>query len=162
MRISDWGSDVCSSDLSARVEALSAENDQLVEQLEGEWTDGTPEAEVANDRLDEIERELESIEKSRREIDPAVRAQIGTFVYIGGDGEARVHTRMFSEKPVVEPNAPPKATGGGNGDDGAGDIDHGPKLSATLIDEPATQRRQKLVAHIASNPAMALDLPIPM
>ncbi|MES2272509.1 MAG: chromosome partitioning protein ParB, partial [Pseudomonadota bacterium] len=145
---------------SARVEALSAENDQLVEQLEGELTDGTAEAEVANDRLDEIERELESIEKSRREIDPAVRAQIGTFVYIGGDGEARVHTRMFSEKPVVDPNAPPKVTGGGNGDDSGGDIDHGPKLSATLIDELATQRRQILVAHIASDPAMALDLTI--
>lgn len=145
---------------SARVEALSAENDQLVEQLEGELTDGTAEAEVANDRLDEIERELESIEKSRREIDPAVRAQIGTFVYIGGDGEARVHTRMFSEKPVVDPNAPPKVTGGGNGDDGTSDIDHGPKLSATLIDELATQRRQILVAHIASDPALALDLTI--
>lgn len=145
---------------TARVEALSAENDQLVEQLEGELPDGTPEAEVANDRLDEIERELERIEDSRREIDPAVRAQIGTFVYIGGDGEARVHTRMFSEKPVVDPNAPPKATGGGIGDDGAGDVDHGPKLSATLIDELATQRRQILVAHIASDPAMALDLTI--
>ena len=145
---------------SARVEALSAENDQLVEQLEGELTDGTAEAEVANDRLDEIERELESIEDSRREIDPAVRAQIGTFVYIGGDGEARVHTRMFSEKPVVDPNAPPKVMGGANGDDGADDIDHGPKLSATLIDELATQRRQILVAHIASDPAMALDLTI--
>src|SRR3546814_1654912 len=80
---------------SARVEALSAENDQLVQQVEGELTDGTAEAEVGLGRLDEIERELESIEESRREIDPAVRAQIGTFVYIGGDGEARVHTRMF-------------------------------------------------------------------
>lgn len=145
---------------SARIEALSAENDQLVEQLEGELTDGTAEAEVANDRLDEIERELESIEKSRREIDPAIRAQIGTFVYIGGDGEARVHTRMFSEKPVVDPNAPPKVTGGGNGDGGGGDIDHGPKLSATLIDELATQRRQILVAHIASDAELALDLTI--
>ncbi|MGK2908622.1 MAG: ParB/RepB/Spo0J family partition protein [Sphingobium sp.] len=149
-----------SEEETARVEALSAENDQLVEQLEGELAEGTPEAEVANDRLGEIERELESIEDSRREIDPAVRAQIGTFVYIGGDGEARVHTRMFSEKPVVDPNAPPKATGGGIGDDGVGDIDHGPKLSATLIDELATQRRQILVAHIASDPAMALDLTI--
>src|SRR3546814_17287111 len=78
----------------------------------------------------------------------------------GGDGEARVHTRMFSEKPVVDPNAPPKVTGGGNGDDGAGGIDHGPKLSATLIDELATQRRQILVAHIASDPEMALDITI--
>src|SRR3546814_18216514 len=80
--------------------------------------------------------------------------------YIGAEGAALVHHRMFSEKPVVDPNAPPKVTGGGNGDDGAGGIDHGPKLSATQIDELATQRRQILVAHIASDPALALDLTI--
>src|SRR3546814_7082795 len=74
---------------SARVEALSAENDQLVDQLEGELNDGTADAEAANARLDDIERELERIEESRSEIDPAVRPKIGTFVYKGGDGEAR-------------------------------------------------------------------------
>ncbi len=37
--------------------------------------------------------------------------------------------------------------------------DAGPKLSATLIDELATQRRQ-LVVHIASDPEPALDLTI--
>ncbi len=143
----------------ARVEALSAENDTLVDQLEGELLDGSTEAEAANARLDEIERELETIEDARREIDPALKSQIGTFVYIGGDGEARVHTRLFSEKPVVDPNAPPKASGTADGNS-EGDADHGPKLSATLIDELATQRRQILVAHIASDPAMALDLTI--
>ena len=141
-----------------RVEVLAAENDHLVDQLEGELPDGSSEAETANARLDEIERELETIEDARREIDPALKGQIGTFVYIGGDGEARVHTRMFSEKPVVDPNAPPKTSG--TGEDGEGDTEQGPKLSATLIDELATQRRQILVAHIASDPAMALDLTI--
>lgn len=141
-----------------RVEVLAAENDHLVELLEGELPDGSTEAETANARLDEIERELETIQDARREIDPALKAQIGTFVYIGGDGEPRVHTRMFSEKPVVDPNAPPKASKAG--EDGVGDPDQGAKLSATLIDELATQRRQILVAHIASDPAMALDLTI--
>ncbi len=142
----------------ARVQDLSAENDELVEQLESTLSEGTPEAEAANDRLDAIERELEEIDEARKAIDPAVKAQLGTFVYIGGDGQARVHTRMFSEKPVVDPNAPPAPVSAGN--DGDGDVDQGPKLSATLIDELATQRRQILVAHLASDPAVALDLTI--
>jgi ParB family chromosome partitioning protein len=148
-----------SEEEQARVEALSAENDTLIEQLESELADDSTEAEAANARLDEIERELETIEDARREIDPALKAQVGTFVYIGGDGEARVHTRLFSEKPVVDPNAPPKVSGSGDGNS-EGDADVGAKLSATLIDELATQRRQILVAHIASDPAMALDLTI--
>ena len=145
-----------------RVDALSAENDDLAEQLEGTLSEGTPEAEAANDRLDEIERELDEVDTARKAIDPAVKAQLGTFVYIGGDGQARVHARLFSEKPVVDPNAPagkPSGRGGDAGTDGD-EAAHGPKLSATLIDELATQRRQILVAHLASDPAVALDLTI--
>lgn len=144
----------------ARVQDLSAENDGLIEQLETTLSEGTPEAEAANDRLDAIERELEEIDEARKAIDPAVKAQLGTFVYIGGDGQARVHTRMFSEKPVVDPNAPSAPASTGNDGDGDGNVDQGPKLSATLIDELATQRRQILVAHLASDPAVALDLTI--
>ena len=148
-------------DETARVQELSSENDALVEQLEQELSEGSTEAQTAEARIEAIERELEEIEDARHDIDPALKAQIGTFVYIGGDGEPRVHTRLFSEKPVVDPNAPPKASGTGTGaGDGDGDTDQGPKLSATLIDELATQRRQILVAHIASDPAMALDLTI--
>lgn len=144
----------------ARVEALSAENDRLVEQLEQEFVEGSAEADLAENRLSEIERELDDIEEARSEIDPALKAQIGTFVYIGGDGAPRVHTRLFSEKPVVDPNAPPTVSDGAVGDHPGGDADQGARLSGTLIDELATQRRQILVAHIASDPAMALDLTI--
>ncbi|VXD03323.1 ParB family protein [Sphingomonas sp. T1] len=147
-------------DETARVEVLSTENDALIDQLEQELPEGSTEAEAANARIEAIERELETIEDARHEIDPALKSQIGTFVYIGGDGEPRVHTRLFSEKPVVDPNAPPKESGGATGDGDAGDGEQGPKLSATLIDELATQRRQILAAHVASNPAMALDLTI--
>jgi ParB family chromosome partitioning protein len=147
-------------DETARVEVLSAENDALVDQLEQELPDGSAEAEAANARIEAIERELETIEDARHEIDPALKSQIGTFLYIGGDGEPRVHTRLFSEKPVVDPNAPPKESGGAAGDGDAGDAEQGPKLSATLIDELATQRRQILVAHVASDPGLALDLTI--
>ena len=145
---------------TARVEVLSAENDALIDQLEQELPDGSTEAEAANARIEAIERELEAIEDARHDIDPALKAQIGTFVYIGGDGEPRVHTRLFSEKPVVDPNAPPKESGGAAGDGDAGDGEQGPKLSATLIDELATRRRQILAAHVASDPGLALDLTI--
>lgn len=141
-----------------RVDALAAENDALVDQLETELADGTDEAEAANDRIEAIERELEELDAERKTVDPEVRAQLGTFVYIGGDGEVRVHTRMFSEKPVVDPNAPVVTDPVGDGTEGSGE--QGTKLSATLVDELATQRRQILVAHLASDPSMALDLTI--
>ncbi|SEJ80355.1 ParB family protein [Sphingobium sp. AP50] len=141
-----------------RVDELAAENDSLVEQLETVLSDGTDEAEAANDRLEAIERELDELDASRRTVDPEIRAQLGTFVYIGGDGEVRVHTRMFSEKPVVDPNAPIVA--GPGEDESEGSVEQGAKLSATLVDELATQRRQILVAHLASDPATALDLTI--
>ena len=148
-------------DEQARVEQLASENDALVQALETDLAEGTPEAEAANDRLEAIERELDEIEEARNIVDPGVKAQLGTFVYIGGDGQARVHTRMFSEKPVVDPAAPIEPTGnaGNTGNDGDG-VEHGSKFSATLIDELATQRRQILVAHLASDPAVALDLTI--
>jgi len=147
-------------DETARVEVLSAENDALVDQLEQELSDGSAEAEAANARIEAIERELETIEDARHEINPALKSQIGTFVYIGGDGEPRVHTRLFSEKPVVDPNAAPKESDGAAGDGDVGEGEQGSKLSATLIDELATQRRQILVAHVASDPGLALDLTI--
>ncbi|WCT75775.1 ParB/RepB/Spo0J family partition protein (plasmid) [Sphingomonas naphthae] len=141
-----------------RVEALAVENDALLEQLETELSDGTEEAETANARLEEIERELDELDAARKVVDPEVRAQLGTFVYIGGDGAVRVHTRMFSEKPVVDPNAPVVIGPIGGGADEV--VEQGVKLSATLVDELATQRRQILVAHLASDPALALDLTI--
>lgn len=144
-------------DEQVRVDALAVENDTLVDQLETELVDGTDEAEAANARLEEIERELDELDAARKVVDPEVRAQLGTFVYIGGDGAVRVHTRMFSEKPVVDPNAPVVISPIGGADDV---VEHGVKLSATLVDELATQRRQILVAHVASDPALALDLTI--
>ncbi|PZU06521.1 ParB/RepB/Spo0J family partition protein [Sphingomonas sp.] len=144
-----------------RVDDLSSENDNLVEQLETSLVEGTPEAESANDRLDAIERELDEIDDARKSIDPSVKAQLGTFVYIGGDGQARVHARLFSEKPVVDPSTPPTSLSGNSGNTGNDDEgEQGARLSATLVDELATQRRQILVAHLASDPAIALDLTI--
>ncbi len=74
-------------------------------------------------------------------------------------------TRACSEKPVVDPNATPVGSTGNasiSGNTGSLSItDARPKLSVTLIDEDlATQRRQILVAHIASDTGLALDLTI--
>ncbi len=145
----------------ALVEELGRENDDLVTALETDLADGTPEAQAANDRIDAIEREIGEIDTARHAIDPAVKAQLGTFVYIGGDGQVRVHARLFSEKRLVDPNAPAGEPAGATDDAaGADETDHGPRYSAALIDELATQRRQILAAHVASDPALALDLTI--
>lgn len=147
----------------ARLDALVAENDTLVEQLEDELVHGTPEADAAQDRITAIEGEIEAIGDACLTVDPALMPQLGTFVYIGPDGDTRVHTRYFSERPVVDPNAPvQEGSGRGDalGDEGEAASGNDASFSARLIDELATQRRQILVAHLASDPALALDLTI--
>lgn len=150
-------------DEQARVHELAEENDTLVERLESELEYGTPEAEQANNRIDAINRELDEIDEARIAIDPAIRKQVGTFVFIGVDGEARVHNRLFSEVPVVDPNAPVADGSGGGAGGPAGSEpapENAPRFSATLVDELATQRRQILTAHLGSDPALAIDLAI--
>jgi ParB family transcriptional regulator, chromosome partitioning protein len=136
-----------------RVDTLSDEGDALVRALETELEDGTPQAEAASSRLAEIEQELDAIEDTRTIVDDAVREQLGTFVYLGPDGTPRVHSRLFSERAIHQPgdaSEPGKPEGKANA----------ARLSATLIDELATQRRQILSAHVASDASFALDLAI--
>lgn len=153
-------------DEEIQIDTLSDENDELIDQLNGGLEHDSPEGQAAMERHETIEAELERINNARYEVDPDLKGQLGTFVLIGQDGEVRVHTRFFSEKPVVDPKAPSstgKTGSGGTGDggDAGGDtVDQGARLSGTLTDELATQRRQILVAHLASDPAMALDLTI--
>lgn len=140
---------------TTRIHELSDENDRIVEQLETELEEGTPEADTAERRLETIEDELEKIQSARTIIDADARAQLGTFVYMGPDGGVRVHTRLFSERPI-------KSTAvGGAGKPDADDLpDTGVKYSVTLMDELATRRCQILAAHVANDPALALDLSI--
>jgi ParB family chromosome partitioning protein len=137
----------------ARVCELTNANDALGEQLEEELEAGTPEATEAEALYDANEAELEKIDASLRVADDETRAQLGTFLYISPDGELRTHARMFSERPIKtvsvggQPNEEDKPDTSG-------------KLSVALMDELATQRTQILAAHVASDPALALDLSI--
>jgi len=137
----------------ARVDSLSDEGDALIRQLETELEDGSPEADAATVRLGDIERELDAIETARTMIDDAIKDQLGTFIYLGPDGTPRVHSRMFSERAIRQTGVDdiPEAPSG----KGAAS-----RFSATLVDELATQRRQILASHVASDPAFALDLAI--
>ncbi|MDY7524266.1 ParB/RepB/Spo0J family partition protein [Sphingomonas sp. 10B4] len=148
-----------SEDEAVRVAALGDENDALVAQLDSELIDGSEEATAANDRIEAIERELDAIETDRSGVDPEVAAQLGTFIYIGHDGDVRVHSRLFSEQPIHGPSGTERLSdeGGGNGDDA---VETGVRYSATLVDELAIQRRQILSAHLANDPTLALDLAI--
>ncbi len=142
-----------SEDEQDRVDSLSDEGDALICELETELEDGTPEAEAASVRLADIERELDAIEAARTMVDDAVKDQLGTFIYLAPDGTPRVHNRMFSERAIRQ-----------SGEDGESETPSGKaaasRLSATLVDELATQRRQILAAHVASDAGFALDLTI--
>jgi ParB family chromosome partitioning protein len=138
-----------------RVIELTDINENLSIKLEHELADGSEEYEVAERLYEANDDELERIHEGLCEPDAETRAQLGTFVCIGNDGALRVHTRLFSERPIR--SAPVDGPRKPDEDDLP---DTGAKLSVTLMDELATRRCQILAVHVASDPALALDLSI--
>lgn len=136
----------------ARLDALADEREQLAGDIEHEEL-SDEEIAAKDNRLEAIEREVEALRDAPREIAPELREKLGTFVYIGRDGQPRVHDGLFSEKRLNRPADRSDADTPSN--------KHAPStISQTLVDELATQRRQILAMHIAENQAVALDLAI--
>src|SRR3546814_1876076 len=96
MRISDWSSDVCSSDLDrtevpmtddeqARVAALEAESEALCEQ----WSEVPDVPAEVHARIDAIDAELGALVDRPLVFDPAEMGRAGAFVSIDRDGSVR-------------------------------------------------------------------------
>src|SRR3546814_7500426 len=96
MRISDWSSDVCSSDLDrtevpmtddeqARVAALEAESEALCEQ----WSDVPDVPAEVHARIDAIDAELGALVVRPLVFDPAEMVLAVAFVSIDRDGAVR-------------------------------------------------------------------------
>src|SRR3546814_17551545 len=84
MRISDWSSDVCSSDLT-RLEKIDAE---LEEACDAEDED---KAEKLEQRRDQVVGELQEAEDALQGYAPEVREVAGAIVTIDRNGEAVMH-----------------------------------------------------------------------
>jgi ParB family chromosome partitioning protein len=147
-----------SDEESDRVEALEEQIGELVGVLENEESDDAARAD-AEEKIAALDREIDAITDKPPEIDPEVKAQLGTFLLLDQDGRPKLDASFYAEiladenggevdteQPAGVPSEPSEPRPAG--------------LPRVLVDELAIQRRDILAAHVAADPAFALDLAI--
>lgn len=139
----------------ARVEALDAAYDEQAAILESEDSDDDAIA-AAENEIERIEQESRSIRDRPHVIAPDLRSQAGMILTLGRDGTPVLQPTFYAEC-----SAQP-----GEDDDGSvesvtemgGTETRRSVLSKRLVDELAMQRRDVLSLHVASDPALALEV----
>jgi ParB family chromosome partitioning protein len=143
-----------SDDESARVDALETEIEALAQLLDDEETDEA-EREAAETKVRQLSAEMEDILSKPPAIDEALKPKVGTFLLLDEHGRPRLDTTFYAE---AEPH--PASEGEGEGDAPSLAKRKAARLSQRLLDELSMQRRDILAAHVAADPALALDLAI--
>lgn len=146
----------------ARIVADEAEIDALILVIDAE---DTPDAErrEAEDKVRDLDREIEILRDKPPVIDEELRPRLGAFLILDDNGEARLDRVFYGELPS-EPGGEDRERSPGQSLDGhapaaeAQASDQPKPLSRALIDELAIQRRDILAASVAADPAVALDL----
>ncbi|MBX3562636.1 MAG: ParB N-terminal domain-containing protein [Sphingomonas sp.] len=142
---------------TAAVDALEAEIEDLVDLLQDDET-GERERDEAESGIRALGDRIDAIVNKPPVIDEAVKASVGAFLMLDEQGRPRLDPGLYAR---IEPGDEPE----GNGIAATpNDASAGPKkaagLSQRLVDELAMQRRDILAAHVAADPALALDLAI--
>lgn len=139
---------------SASLEALEAEADALESTLEDEETGAATRAE-AEARIGELADRIRAIVDRPPVVPDALKGQAGAFLILDEQGRPRLDRGRYAE---TLPGAGDAADNGGvPSPDGMGNA-RPAGLSQRLVDELAMQRRDILAAHVAADPALALDL----
>jgi ParB family chromosome partitioning protein len=155
-------------------EAESTLHDQLLEkysdaeQRYNQAEENSDEEKTAAAEMEAIEKQLDDLEPGTVELSETARAQVGRFLVLTESGEAEYAPLIYSERRInidgngdvvayatATTNHPVQPTISSDGTTVAEPAK--PALSAKLADELKLQRRDVLAAHIASNPAMAMN-----
>jgi ParB family chromosome partitioning protein len=145
---------------SARIETLEEQIGELVGILEDEESDDDARAE-AEAKIRALDGEIDAITDKPPVIDDELKGQVGTFLLLDHDGRAKLDSAFYAEIVAEEardgdddsgPAQPPEA------EVPAPQPPRSAGLPRVLIDELAIQRRDILAAHVAADPAFALDL----
>lgn len=117
------------------------------------------EREAAEDRIRVLGDRIDAIENKPPVIDEALKSKLGAFLMLDERGRPRLDAGLY-----VEPQGEECVADGGLDADDEGAAGANAKkaggLSQRLVDELAMQRRDILAVHVASDPALALDLAI--
>jgi ParB family chromosome partitioning protein len=154
-----------SDDEQAAIDTLQAEIDGLVAMLEDEDSDPA-EHDTAEAQVADLAARIDAIADKPPVLDDALKAEVGTFLLLGDDGQPRLDRGYYRE--IVEDEIGEGADSAGSGaragtaaSAGSADRERKPAvLAQRLVDELAIQRRDILAFHLAVDPAMALDLAV--
>jgi len=143
---------------SARVEALEEQIGKLVGIVEDEETEDSARTE-AEEKIRRLDREIDAITDKPPVVDAELKAEVGAFLLLDSDGQAKLDTAFYAEIQADE--------GGEEADPGEALDEVQPSepaqprpagLPRVLVDELAIQRRDILAVHVAADPLFALDL----
>lgn len=138
----------------ARIEELDAAYDVQAVILEDEDA-SEDDTNAASEEIERIDAEIAAIRDRPVELDADIKRESGMILTLGRDGVPTLQPQYFTETLVV--------TAGDEGavevvSSGSGDQPARAAMSQRLVDELAMQRRDVLALHVASDPALALDL----
>ena len=138
----------------ARLDELDASYDEHAAILEDE--DSAEEAVVAAEAtIEAIERECQDIRAKPPELAPELKADAGMILVLSRDGTPVLQPVFYGERDIEvvgdEDVVEVVASVGSDGKRRAA-------LSKRLVDELAMQRRDVLALHVASDPALSLDI----
>ncbi|MGE5564282.1 MAG: ParB N-terminal domain-containing protein [Bacillota bacterium] len=144
---------------SSRLDELETESDALAVLLEDEQT-GESEREAAEARLRELSREIESIVDRAPVVPEEMRPRLGTFLLLDRNGCPKLDTAFYMEEGEAGAAGPSAADECSAEDAEPAAPARRSSLPRRLVDELAMQRRDILAAHVAADPAFALDLAV--
>lgn len=145
---------VLTEDELARIEELDAAYDALAVILEDE--DASEEdTSAASEEIERIDAEIAAIRDRPVELDADIKRESGMILTLGRDGVPTLQPQYFTDALVVNASeeGAVEVVSSGSGDKPARAA-----MSQRLVDELAMQRRDVLALHVASDPALALDL----
>ena len=138
----------------ARLDELDAAYDEHAAILEDEDSDEAAVA-AAEAAVEATEREAQALRNRPPTIDPELRREAGMILTLGRDGVPVLQPQYFAERQEQGPDDV-------GGIEVISSTESGKPqravLSRRLVDELAMQRRDVLALHVASDPALALDL----
>ena len=146
----------------ARIVAAEAEIDGLIPVIDAEDTPDKERRE-AEDKVRELDREIERLRDKPPVIDEALKPRLGAFLILDDDGQARLERVFYAELQThagAGSGEPVESAAGGAGAPAAASptTDQPKPLSRALVDELAIQRRDILAASVAADPEVAFDL----
>ncbi|HMT41612.1 ParB/RepB/Spo0J family partition protein [Sphingorhabdus sp.] len=145
---------VYTEDELARIEELDAAYDAQAVILEDEDA-SEDDTSAASEEIERIDAEIAAIRDRPVEIDADIKRESGMILTLGRDGVPTLQPQYFTNVLVVNSSeeGAVEVVSSGSGDKPARAA-----MSQRLVDELAMQRRDVLALHVASDPALALDL----